>query len=125
MKPKKLIRVTSVLDFVESKWKEYWWRKVGFEAADKISKDSAEFGTKVHKLIENLLVNKGYLGAESNVLNCASKVTQYLEDNGIKPLFGLPNLFLKSKKHSRLIEEKNYAKANRILKRKKSWKRKV
>lgn len=86
---KKLIRVTSVLDYVESKWKEYWWRSVGFETADKISRDSAAFGTLVHKKIEGVLKNEITLELESQLPEdqCAIAVVMWLEQNGVKPLF--------------------------------------
>lgn len=48
-------------------------------------------------------------------------VNQVYWGNGVKPLYGLPRLFLKSKRYTRLKEEKKYAKVNQILKRKKSW----
>lgn len=85
----KLIRVTSVLDYVESKWKEYWWRKVGFEAADKIGRESAEFGTRVHKEIEDYLKN-GELTLsrpQTPEERCLVKVVNYLIDIKAKPLF--------------------------------------
>ena len=48
-------------------------------------------------------------------------INQVYFGNGIKPFYGLPRLFLNSKKHTRLVQEKNKAEINRILKRKKSW----
>ncbi len=87
-KASKLIRVTSVLSYVESAWKEYWWRSVGFEAADKISKDSAEFGTRVHKLIESYLTDPLTTFQNSIEFVCAYKVAEYIKDNNITPLLG-------------------------------------
>lgn len=82
------IRVTSVLGFVESAWKEWWWRKVGFEAADKITKESSEFGTSVHKLVENaLLKNEEGVGSPEELM-CATRILDYIADNNIKPLLG-------------------------------------
>lgn len=85
----KLIRVTTVLDYVESKWKEFWWRKVGFEAADKISKESSAFGTKVHEMIGLMLTDKyvsdNYHKAE---FACAIKAVEYIREHNIEPLFG-------------------------------------
>ncbi len=82
----KPIRVTSVLDYVESKWKEFWWRKVGFEAADKISKESAAFGTEVHKKIgDNLLGNPHFDDSPSSL--CAHAVWSWLTVEGYTPLF--------------------------------------
>lgn len=87
---RKPIRVTSVLDFVESKWKEYWWRKVGFEEADKVSKESSSFGTRVHKLIEGALKNEIIINPESQVPEekCATDIILWLEYNNVIPLFG-------------------------------------
>ncbi len=85
----KLIRVTSVLSFVDSQWKEFWWRKIGFDAADKISKESAEFGTLVHKKIEGALKGEITLDPESLEPSdqCAVAVIMWLEQNNVKPLF--------------------------------------
>lgn len=88
MKKLKLIRVTSVLSFVESAWKEYWWRNVGFEAADEIGKESAEFGTRVHKLVELKLTKNGDLLADTKVQQCALEIIGYLGENNITPLIG-------------------------------------
>ncbi len=88
-KQTKLIRVTAVLDYVESKWKEYWWRSVGFEKADKISKDSSEFGTRVHKIVEDYL--NGWDVGEHWINNpeqqCAGQIIAWLRDNKVSPLF--------------------------------------
>jgi predicted RecB family nuclease len=48
-------RVTTVLDFVNSSWKEYWLKAVGFDEADRIGKETKEFGTHVHKIVEDYL----------------------------------------------------------------------
>lgn len=88
MREYKPIRVTSVLDFVESKWKEYWWRKVGFEAADKIGKDSAEFGTRVHKLVEQALMEQITGSEQVNEARCSNVILGWLLCNSVTPLFG-------------------------------------
>lgn len=81
-------RVTQVLDFVESKWKEWWWRKVGFEAADKISKESAQFGTNVHTLVGEMLLGGGPDVDETDpVYKCAVEIVKFLGQNDIRPLF--------------------------------------
>lgn len=85
----KLIRVTSVLSFVESAWKEYWWRKVGFEAADKIGKESAEFGTQVHELVGKFLIG-GFdctREPEDPVVQCAERIISWIDENQVTPLF--------------------------------------
>jgi hypothetical protein len=87
MKSVKLIRVTSVLSFVESAWKEYWFRSVGFEAADKISKESAEFGTRVHMKIEGVLKGEVTIHSNDPEDQCALEVLTFLGTNKIEPLF--------------------------------------
>lgn len=84
----KLIRVTTVLDYVESKWKEFWWRKVGFEAADKISKESSEFGTAVHAIIgEMLCYGKPMSYLALPIVKTAIQAFEYIQERDIKPLF--------------------------------------
>lgn len=88
MKTKSPIRVTEVLDFVNSKWKEHWWRKVGFEKADAVSKQSRELGTKVHKVIEDYLNNCLEIEQHGELeLELGDLVIQWLETNQIKPLY--------------------------------------
>jgi hypothetical protein len=48
-------------------------------------------------------------------------INQLYFGTGFKPFYGLPGLFVKSKKHDRLVQEKNRAEIDRILKHKKSW----
>ncbi len=48
-------------------------------------------------------------------------INQLYFGNGIKPLYGLPNLFLRSKKYERLKQEKKYTEIDHILQRKKNW----
>ncbi len=84
----KLIRVTSVLSYVESAWKEYWWRSVGFEAADKISKESAEFGTKVHGLVEGHFKGNTILSCVLPEERCAFNIIDFIRGNSIEPLMG-------------------------------------
>lgn len=83
----KLIRVTTVLDWLESHWKQYWWRSVGFEKADKISRESAQFGTRVHELIGKVLLEDCLLDATKPESYCALTITNYLKEHNIKPLF--------------------------------------
>lgn len=87
---RKPIRVTSVLSFVNSSWKEFWFRKVGIEAADQISKESREFGTKVHELIECYLktgnTDFSSIDASQDHMECADLVISWLKENKVKPL---------------------------------------
>ena len=84
---RKPVRVTTVLNWLESHWKEWWWRSVGFEAADKITKESSEFGTKVHLLIEGILTEEVNINIESEVSEeqCAIAVVLWLEQNKVTP----------------------------------------
>jgi hypothetical protein len=47
-------------------------------------------------------------------------INQFYLGNGIKPLYGLPELYLHSRRYDRLRESHKYAKSSRILKRKKA-----
>lgn len=51
----------------------------------------------------------------------AGGINQIFWGNGIKPLYGLPKMFLKSKKYLRLKQENKDTTIQRILKRKKTW----
>ena len=87
MKKRSLVRVTAVLSYIESAWKEYWFRKVGFEEADKVSKESSEFGTRVHKIVEESLLNDHPIEARTAEEKCALRIFDYLLEHDIKPLF--------------------------------------
>lgn len=50
--------VTTVIGCLSTAWKEFWWRKVGFAEADRISKESRELGTACHALVEEYLTGK-------------------------------------------------------------------
>lgn len=83
----KPIRVTTVLSFVNSTWKEYWWKSIGFEKADKITKESAEFGTRVHKLVEQTLIGNIELDIESDrpEEQCATAIVFWIGKNKVQP----------------------------------------
>lgn len=44
--------VNQVTDMLPKPWLEGWQRKIGFEAADKISKESSEKGTRFHDVFD-------------------------------------------------------------------------
>lgn len=48
-------RVTAVCSFIDSEWWQFWAKSVGIAECERISKESAEFGTGVHKLVEDYL----------------------------------------------------------------------
>ena len=78
-------RVTSVLSALNSSWLEFWWRKNGFEACDKIRDDSTAFGKKVHSYIEDY-VRDGKVPPAGREGTCALAVIKWLSDNKVKPL---------------------------------------
>ncbi len=86
-KEQKLARVTSVLGFLNSAWKEYWWRKVGFTQADIVSRESQEIGKKVHKLIETRLIGNESFPVDGREAECAVIVVTWLREKQIKPLY--------------------------------------
>ncbi len=93
------------LAFPINKW---WGTSIGL-----LPYSSVGYKVSDHQVINNV-------GEVDFLYEGSGGVNQVYWGNGIKPLFGLPQLFLESKKYSRLKEEKNYAKANKILNRKKS-----
>ena len=56
--PNKYTRVTTILDFINSSWKQYWIKSVGIAETDRISRESTEFGRQVHAIAENYLTGK-------------------------------------------------------------------
>lgn len=80
-------RVTSVLGWLNSAWKEYWWKKVGFEEAERVSRESQEFGKKVHKLLETYLIHSRVLDRDgTKEEQCAITILDWLSNNQVKPL---------------------------------------
>lgn len=87
-KKKAYSRVTTVLGWLNSSWKEYWYRKVGFEEADRVSRESQEFGKKVHQRIEDVLKGSNFSSlSEPLVERCAGTLHSWLYTNKVKPLY--------------------------------------
>ena len=87
-KPKRPARVTEVLGFVNAAWKEYWYRSVGFEKADRVSREAREFGTRVHGLIEDYLVSKAVtFTVNSDEEQCAKLIIDWLNKEEVKILY--------------------------------------
>ncbi len=80
-------RVTAVLDWVDSNWKQYWLRSVGFEEADRISKESTAFGRNVHKIVENHLIGSP-LPEELTEREkaCGNYLVQWCKESVVKPI---------------------------------------
>lgn len=80
-KPSPYSRVTTVLDFVNSSWKEFWFKSIGFEEAERFGRETREFGTAVHKIIENYLLDKPNEGEfTERQKECANYVIQWLKE---------------------------------------------
>lgn len=87
------IRVTSVLGFLDSAWKEYWYKNLAkscsnpMEEADRIGKESGAFGTAVHEIVEAHLLKhpleKVYTPRQ---LQCAGTLIQWLTEAGAEVL---------------------------------------
>ena len=75
-------RVTTVLSFLDASWKEHWLRKYGFEHCDRITKESSEFGSHVHKIVETWLLSQaipeGYTEKE---VAWATAIINWLSEN--------------------------------------------
>lgn len=89
--------------------KKWWVGSIGL-----IPYSTVGYKVSDHQDIENI-------GGVDFLYQGSGGINQVYFGNGIKPLYGLPQQFLKSKRYERLKEEKKFAKTNRILKRKKSW----
>jgi len=52
------LRVTEVIGFVNSEWFKWWIKSTGsYDECERIGKESASFGTSVHKIIEGYLLD--------------------------------------------------------------------
>jgi len=54
----KLVSITSVISHVNSEIFVKWRKRIGVEAADKITKAATSRGTDMHTLVENYLYNR-------------------------------------------------------------------
>lgn len=90
----KYIRVTTVLGFLDSAWKEYWYKGLAkkcsnpFEEADRIGDESAAFGTAVHKIVEDYLLGKdvGEFWIDDRAHVCAGTLIKWIKEVGATPL---------------------------------------
>jgi hypothetical protein len=88
--------------------KKWWGASIGL-----IPFSSVGYKVSDHQTIKNV-------GDVKFLYEGSGGINQVYFGNGIKPLYGLPQLFVNSKKYERLKSEKNEAKIYHILKRKKS-----
>ncbi len=91
-KEQKLARVTSVLSFLNSAWLQYWYRKVGFQEADRISRESQEFGKAVHRFAEGYFKTVLEQKADEEIYalregQCGNNLITWFDENKVKPLY--------------------------------------
>jgi hypothetical protein len=80
-------RVTEVIDFVDSAWKQYWFKSVGLAEADRISKESTDFGKGVHSVAENFLLGTPIERAISERQKyCGDLLINWCKEASVKPL---------------------------------------
>lgn len=89
-------------------FKRWWGGSIGL-----IPYSSVGYNVSDHQDIANV-------GGVDYLYSGSGGIDQLLFGNGIKPLYGLPRMFMSSKKYQRLKLEKKDAEINKILKRKKS-----
>ncbi len=89
-------------------FKKWWVGSVGL-----LPYSSVGYKVSDHQDITNV-------GGVDFLYDGSGGINQFYFGNAVKPLYGLPDLFLKSNRFERLKEEKKFAKTNRILKRKRS-----
>lgn len=82
----KYARVTEVLGWLCSNWLQYWWRKVGFQEADRIRDEATTYGKKVHKFIEDFVAHNKYPSSETVEGQRAIVICRWLVENKVKPL---------------------------------------
>ncbi len=92
-RPKHLINgktatsVTTLFGDLDANWKEFWFRKHGFEECDRIRDESASFGKKVHALVEKHLRGEPYeLIPNDRVSTCAGLIIEWCKQAQVKPV---------------------------------------
>lgn len=81
------VRVTEICGFCDMEWYKYWVKSIGVAECERISKESAEFGTGVHSLVERYLKPE-LQKAEMYTMrqkHCAGLITKWLKEVGAKP----------------------------------------
>ncbi len=80
------IRVTSVLSSVDAEWYKYWVKSVGIAECERISRESAAFGTEVHKIVEGHLTGEYVVSTNVRQVECANHIIKWLQEIKAKPL---------------------------------------
>ncbi len=86
--------------------KKWWGSSIGL-----MPYSSVGYAIVDHKLLDNI-------GSVDYLYEGSGGVNQFYWGNAVKPLYGLPGAFLKSKKYKRLLAENKKEEINRILQRK-------
>jgi hypothetical protein len=80
-------RVTNVIDFVDSQWKQYWFKSVGLQEADRISSESTGFGKGVHSIAESFLTEVPITVALSDRQKyCGDLLVKWCKEALVKPI---------------------------------------
>lgn len=88
------IRVTSVLNFIDSQWYQWWLKGLAakcpnpIEEAERITEQSAAFGTEVHKIVADYLMGLDVRAAwiDNRVYTCAGHLISWIKQTGAKPI---------------------------------------
>lgn len=92
-KPPSLARVTSVLSYVNAEWYKHWLRSLdskgydAFKEAERISRESTEFGRNVHKIVETYLKDGMAIDKPDRTAVCANHIIKWLYEVKAKPLY--------------------------------------
>lgn len=88
--------------------KKWWGSCIGLRPYSVVG-----YNINASQTVDTVTINNGYQGKGG--------LNQAYFGNGFKPLYFLPDKFLKSKKYKRLSEEKKDSVINKILKRRQAW----
>lgn len=87
------LSATTLPNYLNSGWKEFWFRKTGFEECDRVRDESTVFGKKVHNLVEKYLRGEVYeLLPDDRPSVCAGMLIDWCKQAQVKPLI-LPAQF--------------------------------
>lgn len=88
---KTAVSATTLPSYLNSSWKEFWFRKYGFEECDRVRDESTVFGKKVHNIVEAYLRGKE-IELVGRVGVCAGLIIDWCKQAQVKPLV-LPQQF--------------------------------
>lgn len=84
---RELLRVTEINSFVNSSWYKYWVKSTGSVAeCDRISKESSDFGTAVHRVVESFLLEKQAPTVTERQQFCGNLMIEWCKQTDFKPL---------------------------------------